>query len=327
MEKVCVGLCDYCSSPEEDLLESEQLQSYFDPFMDIYEQSTGTGLLLSEWLRSDWGLFKDMPLEASRQLVVDVFNDPSLSTKTFSVKAGSGSDVAALWDEFRESIKHSNRFFAKKLDQLEEALQLLESLQVPDLLYRARIQTADSSYLRAQMGAPPRDICGNGRANPAGIPYLYLASHENVAISEVRPSPGDKVTVATFAKPSRSLSLVDLRQPKFQVSPFSGDHPLHKLRAHLSLLEKLGQELSTPIVPRLAQLEYLPSQYLCELIKNLGFDGVVYNSSLSNVGWNYAIFDPSGFDAVECRSVLVSGITVNSQPLPVATPETELVLS
>jgi hypothetical protein len=52
----------------------------------------------------------------------------------------------------------------------------------------------------------------------------------------------------------------------------------------------LGEELSRPVVPRSAPVEYLPSQYLCEFIKHCGFDGVVYRSSVGP-GVNVALFD------------------------------------
>lgn len=317
------GTCDYCQSPAEQLVEPEILRSYFELFWDIYEPSADDGLALSDWLRSDWGIFDKVHRIASRQLIADIFSDPSLATRTFAVKGDAGTDLLALWNGFRESIKHSNRFFVNKIDQLDDALPLLESSDVPECFFRARIQTEDTIYPSDKMGAPPKDICGNGRANPAGIPYLYLASHDNIAISEVRPSPGDKVTVAKFARPERTLSLIDLRRPKSLLSPFAGEHPLQELRRQLSLLDNLGRELSTPVIPRLAQLEYLPCQYLCEHIKNIGFDGVIYNSSLSSDGCNYAIFDPSGFEAVECRTVLISGITIESRPydsLEMSTP-------
>jgi hypothetical protein len=310
------GGCNYCNAPSELLLEPALLRSYFEPFLDVYELSTDEGRPLHSWLRSDWGLFRNTPAEAFQQLIADIFDDPSLPERVFKIKTGSGTDPSTRWEGFRESIKHSNRFFVEKPPQLEDALSLLETQDVPERFYRARIQSSEVQYTPPEMNAPPKDICGNGRANPAGIPYLYLASHENVAISEVRPSPGDKVTVASFPRPHRPFSLIDLRQPTIKVSPFSGDHPLQELREHLFLLEKLGRELSTPIVPRLAHLEYLPSQYLCELIKTKGFDGVIYKSSLETEGWNYAIFDPSGFQAMECRTALISSITVSSQPYP-----------
>ena len=56
------------------------------------------------------------------------------------------------------------------------------------------------------------------------------------------------------------------------------------------IINKLGKELSKPVIPRDANLEYLSSQYICELIKHKNYDGVIYKSSVGD-GDNYAIFD------------------------------------
>jgi RES domain-containing protein len=37
-----------------------------------------------------------------------------------------------------------------------------------------------------------------GRANPPGIPYLYLATDPGTALAEMRPSVGQGMTVASF---------------------------------------------------------------------------------------------------------------------------------
>jgi hypothetical protein len=47
-----------------------------------------------------------------------------------------------------------------------------------------------------------------GRANPRGIPCLYLATHSHTAMSEVRPWKGGKITLATF-EIVKDLTLVD----------------------------------------------------------------------------------------------------------------------
>ena len=52
-------------------------------------------------------------------------------------------------------------------------------------------------------------------------------------------------------------------------------------------------QLSKPVLPREADLEYLPSQYLCEFVKHVGFQGITFKSSLSN-GDNYALFNDDG---------------------------------
>ena len=121
---------------------------------------------------------------------------------------------------------------------------------------------------------------------------MYLGSTEETAVSEVRPHTGDLASVAEFVVPS--LRVVDLRSPRTQVSPFilSDSSEISQLRADLPLLERLGDELTRPILPRGAAFEYTPSQYLCEFIKTRGFDGVIYRSSIGD-GINLALFDPA----------------------------------
>jgi hypothetical protein len=86
---------------------------------------------------------------------------------------------------------------------------------------------------------------------------------------------------------------VDLRAPRKGVSPFIVQDPgaIGQLRADLPLLERLGEELTRPVLPSGAAIDYIPSQYLCEFIKNRGLDGVVYRSSVSD-GINLALFNP-----------------------------------
>lgn len=64
------------------------------------------------------------------------------------------------------------------------------------------------------------------------------------------------------------------------------------LRADITFLERLGEELTRPVLPQGAVIDYVPSQYLCEFIKKCGYDGVIYRSSASD-GINLALFDPS----------------------------------
>ena len=64
-----------------------------------------------------------------------------------------------------------------------------------------------------------------------------------------------------------------------------------QLRADIPLLDRLGEELTRPVLPSGVAIDYVPSQYLCEFIKKCGFAGVVYRSSVSS-GRNLALFEP-----------------------------------
>ncbi len=89
------------------------------------------------------------------------------------------------------------------------------------------------------MGAPSKRIASHGRANPAGIPYLYLGSKPVTAISEVRPYTGEKACVADFTTPA-DLKLIDLRNPRSMVSPFllADAADIGKMRNDLPFLER-----------------------------------------------------------------------------------------
>ena len=148
-------------------------------------------------------------------------------------------------------------------------------------------------FLPAEMGAPPKRIASHGRANPAGIPYLYLGSNPKVTISEIRPHTGETACVADFTTPA-DLKVIDLRSPRKMVSPFLLEDviDIERLRNDLPFLERLGDELTRPVIPQAAAVDYIPSQYLCEFIKLCGYHGVIYRSSVSEEGINLALFDP-----------------------------------
>jgi hypothetical protein len=112
------------------------------------------------------------------------------------------------------------------------------------------------------------------------------------AISELRPHTGEIACVATFTT-GNDLALVDLRNARRTVSPFllEDESDVGQMRSDITFLERLGEELTRPVLPQAAAFDYTPSQYLCEFIKKCGYDGVIYRSSVSN-GMNLALFRP-----------------------------------
>jgi RES domain-containing protein len=255
---------------------------------------------LLDQLSSDWGLLSDSRMARinSLQLLVDILEDTSVATALYVPITPTGEIPLNKWQEFRVELMRQNRFFPKARPDLDRLRELLVYLKVPpgDCLtktYRARILEGDATYSPESMGPPPVGRATAGRANPAGIPYLYLASDQLTAISEMRPHRGDRVCVAEFDLEPH-LYLIDLRDPKSSISlsPFamSDEGEIILLRRNRDFLHELGEELSRPVVPRSAPVEYLPSQYLCEFIKHCGFDGVVYRSSVGP-GVNVALFD------------------------------------
>ena len=84
------------------------------------------------------------------------------------------------------------------------------------------------------------------------------------------------------------------------------------MRSDIPFLEKLGEELTRPVLPRSAAIDYIPSQYLCEFIKKIGFHGVIYRSSVSE-GINLALFDPKLATPISTSQYNVSRVSVEVQ--------------
>ena len=88
------------------------------------------------------------------------------------------------------------------------------------------------------------------------------------------------------------MALFDLRDPKNTISPFEWLDEIEFVYNHMPYLALLGDELAKPVIPSKANLDYLSSQYLCEMIKKIGFHGIIYKSSISD-GHNFVIFTDS----------------------------------
>ena len=290
-KSVDIGICEFCKSREVELLEAVKLTDYFQPIFDLYEK-VADGKLITELVNNDWKLFIHIDDEIALQLLENILG-VDLDT-TFIAKENGDSGRILDWQEFKEELKHDNRYFPQKAPSKEHLEELLHHLlllndEIPNYLYRSRINESEEQIPIVEMGKPPAKISTAGRANPIGIPYLYTASTIKTAISEIRPHKGDKVTVAKF-EVKDELKLADLRDPRVTISPFSLDD------------DGLTQVFK--------DLEYLSSQYLCELIKHFGFDGVIYKSSVGD-GDNYAIFKDECLVPLDVETYIVSNVNID----------------
>ncbi|WP_244510957.1 RES domain-containing protein [Mesorhizobium sp. LCM 4576] len=68
------------------------------------------------------------------------------------------------------------------------------------------------------MGAPPKRRSSHGRANPAGIPYLYLGSLPETAAAEIRPHTGEVACVADFTIPDLRPWVCPIRASSYHLS-------------------------------------------------------------------------------------------------------------
>jgi hypothetical protein len=142
-------------------------------------------------------------------------------------------------------------------------------------------------FTNQDLSAPPPTLASSGRLNRQGVSFLYLATDEETSLSEVRPHPGQKVSVGAF-KSSRGLRVADFRKISILNYCDSDEH-----LEEFVFFKRIDELFSLPIPPE-DRGKYTITQFLSDAIRHLGFDGIGYKSSVAK-GSNLVLFDPSSF--------------------------------
>jgi RES domain len=154
---------------------------------------------------------------------------------------------------------------------------------------------------------PLRGYAREGRVNPRGIAYLYVASTKETAVAETRPWLGALVSVAQMT-PARVLRLVNCSEGHDSKLDLYLEEPSPEIREQ-AVWRAIGREFSKPASPDLDFGEYVPTQVLAEHFRKLGYDGIVYKSKLGP-GLNLALFEPDILDIVDVRLYPVKSVTI-----------------
>lgn len=318
------GDCNFCESKNIELILPSELLIFFQLLISIYKPTVENGLPLHECLKRDWdNLFRIENPDTIKGLLEKICaeeleqNATLMSTPLdFHYKDKSIENQEINWDILVHKIKYSNRFFLENtlnLDLLERLLEKYpKSYKKGKRFYRARICFGEKKFEAAEMGKPPVDKSTAGRANPKGISYLYVSNDEETTLYETRASLYDYVTIAEF-KINEDINVLNLRDTS-KISPFLLDEDfIGEYLNHKNYLSKLEKELSKPIRRQDSELDYLPTQYLCEFIKSIGFDGVEFRSSLNPQGYNVAIFNDRAFECIKTTLHEVTSIKFTSE--------------
>lgn len=326
-----LGKCTFCARENVYIIDPIELQHYFDPVINLYTAQVEfyplhklkecEGRFIWEILSEDWGIFDNW--EKGKELIEEMYprnhEDSPLFLDNYVDREDEwyGNDtkisdkLKEQWNDFCEEITHVNRFFPQTkvdLELMSEVLSYSENTIAEDrFLFRARLSPDGKKFDIDEIGAPPKEKAVEGRANPSWIPYLYLASNPDTAISEIRPQVNDTVSVGSF-KLNKQAHIIDLRNPYID-TPFRwGNNLAFVLDIH-HFLRMLGKILSKPVSRNRTTKEYLPSQYLCEFIKSNGFDGVLYRSDLGD-GHNLVLFNSEKVVCTETKLYRVTSSKV-----------------
>lgn len=55
----------------------------------------------------------------------------------------------------------------------------------------------------------------------------------------------------------------------------------------------INRAFSLPLDPGVEEKRYIPTQFIAELFKNRGYQGIAYKSSVREDGYNIVLFNPS----------------------------------
>jgi hypothetical protein len=136
-----------------------------------------------------------------------------------------------------------------------------------------------------------------GRANPKGLPYLYVADDRDTAMAEVRPWVGAYISVAQL-RMIRDTKIIVCSKPRQKHSLHLTDPP--ETEWDRLVWEDIDDAFSTPISVTDRTADYVPTQVLAEFFRTNGYDGIAYKSSLGE-GHNIAFFDTSIAEVINCQ--------------------------
>lgn len=182
-----------------------------------------------------------------------------------------------------------------------------EAGRIVDIHQKWKKNVRFKGYSAIESTAPKSSLVKDGRANPDHIRYLYLCEDDITPIYEVRPIIDDQVSVAKF----RLLKDITVYDLALNIQ----DQVLNTDNQRSSLYDVIGKMFSKPLNGD-AQ-HYLPTQFLAEEIKRMGFDGLRFNSSLHKDGINVVLFDPDTCKAVSSELRMVNGIKLDISDHPI----------
>lgn len=339
------GTCDICGSKDVNVYDTESddyLVELLEGLFDIYIEESEIGDIepkiqkqyLKDELRTNWDIFNDSitpyhiqdiissickeyfsnrPLLLKNKVVIYKFTDKEYLDKNSIVGRYD-------WDVFVKSIKEKYRFhtdiFVKRILK-NYCKYLVRVIDEGEIFYRARISN-ESGFSFDKMGAPPKEIVSEGRINPKGISYLYLAESEITTIYETRASMHDYVCIGKFCA-KRNLKVIDLTGlDKISVFLTNLDYDFHAInRGHL---KRINEEVAKPVRANDSELEYLPTQYICDYIKSItldsgdgkaAYDGIMYKSTMVKSSFNIALFNPEDFDCISTEVKEINEVNYN----------------
>jgi hypothetical protein len=152
---------------------------------------------------------------------------------------------------------------------------------------------------------PLRNRALEGRVNPKGIPYLYLSTTKESAMSEVRPWIGSYVSVGQFEL-LKNLEIIDCSRDHAGLHIYFEEPSPEEIEK--AVWSAIDRAFAKPMTRSDDSADYASTQIIAELFKNGGFGGIAYKSNFGKNGFNIALFDIDAADLINCSLYQVASV-------------------
>ena len=307
------GKCEV-SGDETKVIDTLDISDSFDGFLSSLKEDE-KGSPLYEFIQQEWELFNP---DFGGAILHALLNERKLGWERGTLVSYSDEILNEVkkWNIIKRELIEEFRFMTSikyDLDIYKHIFSAhIRKIEAGRRFYRSRLNEKgiDTPFAKELMGAPPKEFAFAGRANPEGIPFLYLCSNPETTFYEIRVVYLDRVSTGVFSN-KKDIRIVDFTQAK---SPFDlfGDFEVRENIVAELVMKQLMSDLSKPMRRVDSKLEYIPTQFICEFIKySTDADGIAFNSSLSS-GINYVMFNPEVFECMSVESYLIDEVFVKA---------------
>jgi len=324
------GVCDCCSS-NSHLIELTELQDFFAEFFSVFRYNPQDGIPLVDLIDNDWNLFStnviaskilsdfflQLDLVAALYLDSTIIPSPNINV-SYIVEI---EESVSFWEKLKTDLKYKRRFLTE-ISEMEElgwdaSFDVLSTIDASTPLYRARINLEGNvnPYNKTEMSAPPEHLTNAGRANPQGIPYLYLSRDLKTTLYESRATFLDYVSIGEFrVVDNLKLEIVDFTKKQ---SPLNEIDDIINFTKGKLIRKVISVDLSKPLRRYDSELEYIPTQFICEYIRFFSSPaiGIQFNSSLDKGGVNFVLFDDSNMKCIDVNTHQITKIDIDSNKI------------
>lgn len=317
-----IGNCDCCQSEAIETIELIELLDFFKEVFDNFQiKAEGTSLI--SLIQGNWNLFTN--LECGHKILNEALNQTQSAISNSDDLVEFSSEILEninYWSILKEQLKWERRYFSN-IDRLTEDLgwdSFFESKTVvgsDEIFFRARLhQNSEEDIIPMnKMSSPPAKYASAGRANPIGIPYLYLSDNEETILYEVRASYLDEISVATFTKNEEYKNEIIISDFTEIPTLYHPNGVNRKIKSTL-LKQLISRDLSKPMRRYDSELDYIPTQFICEFIKTFtNVQGIKFRSSLHNVGSNLVLFNHVTMKCRSVKKVQISNVNIRARNL------------